>query len=185
MNTKILKRAFFIAVVSFAVGACTSFPDAAAQAASTRAANVMPSITTENLNQRAMTLPKDLPGERTLVLMAFEQKQQANINTWVSGMKLKENPIEWVETPIIDPRNGFVRFFIDNGMRGGIPDPAIRERVITLYTPRDAFIKAMGITTGTTSIYAAVVDRQGQVLEIVEGDFTPDKAAKILRQMKP
>jgi hypothetical protein len=149
----------------------------AAQAAP---AGRMPVIKTETLSEREVTLPADLPGEKTLVLIAFERVQQKNIDTWVNGLKLKESALPWIETPVIDPQNAFFRALINGGMRGGIPDTAMREKTITLYTDRNAFIKAMALNSGVKSIYAAVVSRAGQVLTLAEGDYSAEKAEALL-----
>jgi hypothetical protein len=148
----------------------------------------MPTIQAESLAERALTLPQDLPGERTLVLIAFERFQQKNIDTWIDGMQLKSSTMSWIETPIIDPQNMFVRAMINGGMRRGIPDPIAREKTITLFTNRIEFSKAMGFSAWEkpgTMVYAAVVDRAGRVLALSEGDYAVEKAKVILDAMNP
>jgi hypothetical protein len=141
----------------------------------------MPIIQAETLSERKVTLPQDLPGEKTLALIAFERGQQTNINTWVDGLSLKTTTEPWVEQPVIEPRSSWSRAFIDGGMRMGIRDEAMRNRVITLYTERAAFLKLMGLPDSTRSIYAVVVTRAGQVLAMVEGDYTREKAAVLAK----
>jgi hypothetical protein len=92
----------------------------------------MPTIKAQNLNERDFTLPQDLPGHKTLVLIAFERQQQTNVNTWIDGMKLIGSAYAWVETPVIESKNGFMRAFIDGGMRSGIREVTIREKTVTL-----------------------------------------------------
>jgi hypothetical protein len=141
----------------------------------------MPVIQTETLGERKLTLPQDLPGEKTLAVIAFERGQQANINTWVNGLNLKTTTDPWVELPVIEPRSSWSRAFIDGGMRMGIRDEAMRNRVITLYIERAPFLKAMGLPESTKSIYVVIVTRSGQVLASVEGDYTPEKAAVLAK----
>jgi hypothetical protein len=140
----------------------------------------MPSIKTETLAERELTLPQELPGEKSLVFMAFEREQQKNVDTWINGMKLTDSAIPWIETPVINPQNRFFRAFINGGMRRGITDQKSRERTITLYTDRNALLKAMGLPEITSVIYAVVVDRAGNVLASVEGDFTVEKANSLI-----
>ncbi len=66
-------------------------------------------------------------------------------------------------------------------MRIGIRDEAMRDRVITLYTERAPFLKAMGLPDSTRSIYVVIVSRAGQVLASVEGDYTSEKAAVLAK----
>jgi hypothetical protein len=41
--------------------------------------------------------------------------------------------------PTIRALNAFSKFFINEGMRAGIPNPKSRERTITLYLEKDDF----------------------------------------------
>jgi hypothetical protein len=130
-----------------------------------------------------LTLPQELPGEKSLVLMAFEREQQKNVDTWINGMKLTDSAIPWIETPVINPQNRLFRAFINGGMRRGITDQKSRERTITLFTDRNALLKAMGLPEITSVIYAVVVDRAGNVLVSVEGDYTVEKANLIIEAL--
>ena len=141
----------------------------------------MPVIQAETLSERKVTLPQDLPGEKTLALIAFTREQQTNVNTWIQGLSLNTATEPWVELPVVGAQNRLMRAFTDSGMRMGIPDETMRNRVITLYTDRDAFVQAMGFKNSTRTIYAAIINRAGQVLASVEGDYTSEKAAVLAK----
>ncbi len=143
----------------------------------------MPIIQAETLSERKVTLPQDLPGEKTLALIAFTREQQTNVNTWIQGMSLNTATEPWVELPVVGPQNSLMRSFTDGGMRMGIRDEAMRNRVITLYTDRAAFVKALGFKNSTRTIYVAVINRAGQVLASVEGDYTSEKAAVLTKAL--
>lgn len=66
--------------------------------------------------------------------------------------------------------NGFMRWFINTGMRHGIPDKKARERTITLYIDKEPFKKSLQITD-EKKIYAVVVDRSGTVLWRATGPY--------------
>jgi hypothetical protein len=70
--------------------------------------------------------------------------------------------------------------FIDGGMRSGIPDPEARARTITLYTDVSLFNQALNIESVDT-IYAVLLDEEGEVIEMVEGDYSVDKLRKLLK----
>jgi hypothetical protein len=169
---------FFVNIVG-CVGTAPNAPDAPAAFL-----RKMPTIEAETLNEKTLQLPRDLPAEKTLVLMAFSQAQQKNVDTWIAGMNLNNANFEWIETPIIDPLYSFFSSFIQNGMRSGIPDLKARARTVTIFTKRAAFLKAMGLPESTDTIYAAVVDRGGNILARVEGDFTSLKAGVLLAAIK-
>ncbi len=141
-----------------------------------------PQITAKNLNNEEVTLPDDLAGNPALVLVAFKQRQQINVNTWLDQLELIESTIEGVrviETPTISGKKwGWMAGFIDGGMRSGIPDPEARARTITLYTDVGTFRQALGLESEDT-IYGVLLDEQGAVVEIVEGDFDENKLADL------
>ncbi len=137
-----------------------------------------PRITAENLNREQVTLPDDLAGSPALVLVAYKQKQQTNVNTWLDRMDEIESAIpgvQIIETPTISSgRWGWMAGFIDGGMRSGIPSTEARARTITLYTDVSLFNQALMIDS-TDTIYAVLLDAEGEVVKVVEGDFTPAK----------
>jgi ATP10 protein len=145
-----------------------------------------PTITSENLNKDPVTLPDDLSGNPALVLVAYKQKQQFNVNTWLDQLGRIEEAIPGVrviETPTISSKRwGWMAGFIDGGMRSGIPDIEARARTITLYTDIKAFNQALGIEDVET-IYAVLLDEKGQVLTIEPGDFSLEKMDRLIQYM--
>ncbi len=189
LNVKLaaaLRTSAYACVCAFALAGCagidTATPESIAKMAAGEAR--MPEISAETLSERKVTLPKDLQGERTLVLVAFARSQQKSIDTWVIGLNLMKSPISWIEAPVIDKPNALFQSVINGGMRSGIPDPFLRDRTITLYTSRQEFIAAMKFRRGAETIYASVVDRNGKVWATAEGDYSEEKAANILAALK-
>ncbi len=143
-------------------------------------AGKMPTFSAETLAERKLTLPQDLPGSRTLVLMTFAKAQQKNADSWVAGMELGKSNTPWMILPVIDKQNAFIQAMINNGMRVGTPDPRERDHIVTLFTNQKDFIAAMQIKSGVTTNYTAVMDRSGKVWASVEGEYSVGKAAPLL-----
>lgn len=145
-----------------------------------------PQITAKNLNGDEITLPDDLSGNPALVLVAFKQRQQINVNTWLDQLALIESTIEGVrviETPTISGKKwGWMAGFIDGGMRSGIPDPEARARTITLFTDVGAFREALGIETEDL-IHAVMLDGQSRVTRIVAGNFDAAKLESLVESL--
>jgi hypothetical protein len=142
-------------------------------------AQSMPSIKSVDLNKKAIVWPRDLTAERTLIFVAFRQGQQSNIDGWVSGMNLKaERAPSWFEVPIISDPGSVGRWFINNGMRSGIPSKADRARIVTIYGKKAAMMKAMDLPN-ETQIHALVVDKAGKIILRVSGDYSLNGAALI------
>lgn len=144
-----------------------------------------PTVTSKNLEGRAMTLPADFAGTRNVVFVAFQRDQQALVDTWVPYVKAavgRTPGTEYYEIPTIGPLIRLLQWTINRGMRGGIPDVAARERTVTLYLDKAPFKASLGITTEET-IHVLVVDRAGRVLWRETGAFSDAKGAALTQAL--
>ena len=141
----------------------------------------LPAVTGKDLNGKPWKAPADFPGERTLVILGYEQEQQASIDTWTAGMGLAKpgNELPWVEMPVIDEPGFVMRWVIDTGMQRGIPGTDARGHVWTAYTNRKTFLKSCGIDS-VSDIHVLVVTRDGTILAMESGRYTEGAAARIL-----
>jgi len=107
-----------------------------------------PSVESQDLDKRLVKLPKDFAGERNLVVIAFQRQQQKDVDTWLDVKKRFETidpALRYYELPTLARLNPLARWFIDNGMRGGIPSHEQRARTITLYLDKEPFRAALGL----------------------------------------
>ncbi len=140
-----------------------------------------PTVTGANLQRKKLSLPQDFQGELNLVLIAFQQWQQTQVDTWIPFARQLEDTyprVRYYELPTIQRLNTLARTFINEGMRAGIPDPIARERTITLYLDKNAFREALQLP-GEDDIYVLLLDRQGRVMWRAEGAFTPEKGESL------
>lgn len=126
------------------------------------AADQFPVIEAADLNGRRVTLPNDLPGSPSLVLVVFNRAQQPVADAWIAALDLRRrNDIDWIELPVLRAILKPGSPFVDAGMRAGMPDRDGRARIITTYGQR-GFIEAAGLPSFTTP-YTMVVDRSGRI----------------------
>ena len=143
-------------------------------------------MTGSNLQRQKLSLPQDFQGERNLILIAFQQWQQAQVDTWIPfARQLEESHpgLCYYELPTIRQLNALSRTFINEGMRAGIPDPVSRERTITLYLDKLAFRQALQLPD-EDDIYVLLLDRAGRVLWRAEGNFTPEKGNSLTAALR-
>ena len=141
----------------------------------------LPAVSGLNLERRRLRLPEDLEGALNLVLIAFQQWQQRQVDPWLPFARRLEEAypsLRYYELPTIQERNVVARTFINEGMRAGIPDPVARERTITLYVDKRAFREALGLRS-EENIYALLLDREGRVLWQAEGVWTAEKGEQL------
>ena len=145
---------------------------------------IFPSLTADDLNGRSLELPADFPGMPTIVFIAYKRNQQPSIDAWVErlGLLESEGPA-WVELPVVGRGAAFFRSFVDKGMRSGITSLGMRAKTITIYSSRSAFNRALEINT-RAEIYVALVDPDGTVHTLIQGDVTEAKV-EMLRAAYP
>ena len=164
---------------------CSALMGFAADDASS-SAGAFPKVKAASLEKRELSLPEDFEGERNLLLIAFEREQQKNVDTWLHEMQRFEalDPhFRYYELPTIQRPVAPVRWFIDNGIRRGIPDRKARQRTITLYLDKKPFCESL-LIHDQKNIYAPLVDRSGKILWRAEGDFSETKGASLKKAIE-
>jgi len=153
----------------------------AAMAAHGQSLSVFPHIKSADLNGRSLSLPGDFPAPFSLVFVAFEMRQQAEVDSWrpfVDQARSKRPALGVFELPTIARRFRLMQFVIDNGMRSGITDRETRGATVTLYTDVAAFKRALGVKS-TKEIAVLVVTPTGEILAHVSGRFSEEAAMPI------
>ncbi|MEO0563245.1 MAG: hypothetical protein AAF125_14145, partial [Chloroflexota bacterium] len=90
---------------------------------------IFPELTGRNINGVVFTLPADFAGEYNIVMLAFDQRHQAAVNTWIPALRDLEddNPVVRIyEVPTLPEYNWITRRQVDYFMSAGIPDPLTR-----------------------------------------------------------
>lgn len=138
----------------------------------------LPVVTGSNLLRQRMQLPDDLRGSLNILFIPFQQWQQVEVNSWVplvSALEQTHPDLRYYELPTIQRRNILSQTFINEGMRMGIPDPSTRERTITLYIDKKAFMVALDMPDDE-HMYILLTDQQGNILWRSFGAFSLEKA---------
>ena len=140
----------------------------------------LPAVSAKRLNQQPISLPQELPAVRTLALVAFDRAHRAEVESWITGMQLRENnAIPWFKMPVFDdPGSESARSRIESQMRARHSAETDRARLVPVFTNRETFIRAAGMT-GSDHAWALVLGRDGQVLARAEGQYTQEKGAAL------
>lgn len=141
-----------------------------------------PAVAGKDLNGRSLKLPGHFPAPFSLVLVAFEMRQQDDVDSWhgfVEEARRVRPSLSVFELPTIAGGYRLMQFVIGNGMRSGIRDTETRAATVTLYVDVGAFARSLGIPT-TREIAVLVVTPAGRILGQVTGRCRPEAAASIL-----
>ncbi len=145
-----------------------------------------PTVQGSNLSGKHYRLPRDFEGEYNVLLIPFQRHQQDNVDTWgpfLERLESKHVTVRYYELPTIQNYGRIQQFFIDSGMRGGIPDPRVRARTITLYLDIAGFNAALNLPT-VNDIYILLVNRDGDVLWRTHGDYNQEKGEELLARLE-
>ena len=143
-----------------------------------------PTMRVKNLSDETKVLPADFPAAKTLLLIAFQREQQDNLDDWSARLNLRQpGAPAWLELPVIDDPGAILRGFVDVSMKNGIADSLVRSRVFSVYAPRAEFIRHLGLP-GMDQVHLAVIDRSGNILCRVSGDWSAEKERTLREALK-
>jgi hypothetical protein len=172
MNRTIITPTFaWLAAVSAAIVFAIAGPN------ETIVMGKLPALTTMRIDQQRVVIPSGLTAERTLALVAYTKGQRAEIDSWVHGLGLhQDSSIAWIKMPVInDPGDESKRAAIENKVLEHNPPSIDRSRLVPVFTNREAFIRAAGVST-TDHASVLVLNRDGKVLARAEGMYDEGKA---------
>jgi hypothetical protein len=149
-------------------------------------------LPTRALDGMQRELPAELPAERTLVLLAYRQRHQRDVDEWIAlavALGVPATPrgavgpmvTAVVEVPFLAGVWRPARRLIDGGMAQGIADPDVLARTLTAYGAPLRHRRACGLddprprevdareadareVDGRAEVEALVVERSGTVL---------------------
>ncbi|MHC1740365.1 MAG: hypothetical protein AB9897_04565 [Anaerolineaceae bacterium] len=140
-----------------------------------------PIVSGSNLLRKKLTLPQDFQGKLNLVFIPFERWHQMEVDSWsvlAEDLEKKFEGLVYYELPTLQSGGSIYKFFLNEGMRAGIPNPKTRERTITLYLDKTNFRAALDMPD-EEHIYVLVVDRQGKEFFRVRGPYSREAEAAL------
>jgi hypothetical protein len=140
-----------------------------------------PTVEGSSLSGVRHRLPGSLAHDLNLLLVAFRQWQQKDVDTWAPVAAELASTVEGFgayELPVISRAYKPFSGFIDGGMRSGIPDAGVRDATITLYIDRAPFMEALGIRR-LDAIAPMLVTPDGAVLWQTRGPVSDDAVEEL------
>jgi hypothetical protein len=140
-----------------------------------------PIVSGSNLLRKKLTLPQDFQGNFNLIFIPFQRWHQDEVDSWgicAEDLEKKFEGLVYYELPTLQNGGSVYKFFLNEGMRAGIPNPKTRERTITLYLDKSDFRAALNMTE-EDHIYVLVVDRQGKEFFRTRGSYSRESEAAL------
>ena len=137
----------------------------------------LPNLSAKRLDQTLVTLPQQLPSDRTLAVVVFKREQRDEARGWIDGLRLHHDPaMPWLKLQVwSDPGDESSRRSIEQQIIERHASKPDRDRVLPLFTDKQAFVRATGLD-GTEHVSILVLDRTGNVLARAQGPYDAGKA---------
>lgn len=135
-------------------------------------AGSLPQVDGKDPDGTEVSLPTDLRGDVTLLVLGFERKQDTTLEGWrAAARELRgEHPgLEYLVMPVLPSGLFLLGRAIRSGLRDQHPSAEERRRTVLLFTDTDDLREALGVGTGT-AVRAVLVDRSGAVLWWASGE---------------
>jgi hypothetical protein len=135
---------------------------------------MFPEVKAESLAKTLESIPDSVKGKVALIAVAFLQQSQPQLDSWLGpfGEKFGSNEgFTFYEVPMISSGYKFMRFVIDNGMRGGIPKNK-HKNVVTMYGDVEKYMNELNLEARYG--YAFLLDKEGTIQWQGQGFSSPE-----------
>ena len=145
----------------------------------------LPELKAQWANRQPVAFPQGLPAERTLALVTFHRDHRKDAESWINGLQLRDDPsIAWVRMPVIDdPKDPVLRSEVENRLLSRYTSDAERRNLHPVFTDRAAFVQSTGLGNAEQA-HVLVVNRSGEVLARVSGQYDEAKAQALLQTLR-
>lgn len=149
---------------------------------------IFPTLEGKTVAGKARTVPQDLYGDYNIVLVAFTESQQYNVDTWLpylETLKQQYDALDVFELPTLDKQSmsRVGRKMLDFWMYQGITDEDVRDHTITLYIDLQTFTQQLSISQ-ISEIYVMLIDRDGNIYWQTTGSYTPEAFADLSNKIE-
>jgi hypothetical protein len=130
-----------------------------------------PQVSGQTLSEEDVELPQYFSGSKTILLVAYKQDSQFDVDRWLIGLDMTNTKAKVYELPTIQglfPR--MFSGFIDEGMRKGIPKE-MWGGVITIYSG-GAEVQEFTGNENPNNARAMVLDKDGVVVYFHDRGFS-------------
>ncbi len=124
-------------------------------------------------------------GDRILALITFNRGQRKDAESWISGLQLQhDQSIAWIRIPVVhDPGDPARRAVAEDRLLSHYVSAEERSNLLPLFVDRNTFAQSAGLLN-TESSYVLVINRNGDVLARVAGEFDENKAEALRETLR-
>ena len=139
----------------------------------------LPNFRGEALDDRVVKFPEEIRGRAHLLLVAYVQEAQFDVDRWVLGILQAKAPVNVLELPTIASLGArLAKGFINRGMQQGIPKEDWAS-VVTVYGDAEVLRSYVGEIPGNNAC-AMLVDSEGVVRWVHRNGYSPRELLELV-----
>lgn len=135
-----------------------------------------------NLSGQEVEWPKELPGKKTVILLAYKRGQQSAVEDWVAQMGFSPSD-NFIQVLLMGRGARFVKGMIDGGLKKAFATQEWQHRTYTIYQKPAVLNKPFGIS-GAKQMQVIVLREDGKILGKVSGAADAGKIKQVKSWMK-
>jgi hypothetical protein len=143
---------------------------------------IIPTTPATALDGHGVTLPRDLPGRATVLILGFGRNSQDATTAWEKPVRtqLAHVPaIGFYDMAMLAEVPGFVRPWVLRAVKGKVPD-VLKPNFLPLTEQEDAWKRVAGYAPDQAeAAYVMVIDRSGRVRWSTHAAFSPTGFAEL------
>lgn len=134
----------------------------------------LPRIQGETLSWKRITLPDDVRGKVSLLVMGFSYSARWEVEAWTRAFRERygsRGDVTYFQIPVIQRVARLARHYIELGMQHRTPTD-MWDHVLTVYGTTDSLRRALGVTPAR-DVWVYLINRSGVVRFQCAGKYDP------------
>ncbi len=143
----------------------------------------LPSAVGQSLDLKPVAVK---PGDgKILALVTFNRNQRREVESWIHGLNLHgDRSISWIRMPVVnDPGDPAHRAAAEGRLLKHYASAQERSNLLPVFVNQNTFAQSAGLLD-TDTAYVLVINRNGDVLARVAGEFDADKAEALRETLR-
>ncbi len=137
-----------------------------------------PTVFTESPDGQRFVLPADFEGKFNAVVIAFQQRQQTEVETWLPLFQSLSDQTPELSFYVLATMQQLSNWQHEYADVGTELRRAVGEHVLALYVDLNRFNRALDLPT-VSRIYVLLLDQSGRLMWRVEGECTAEKEQQL------
>ncbi len=134
-------------------------------------------FSTTTLSGESFSVPDNLTSERNIIVLAFDHKEQKEINRWLRQLQPVSGATVY-EIPVVADKYKPYRQAIELFMRRQLPGPEYQKNTLPFYGGKNKIQQQLGLAD-QDGIFVYLIDKEANILWQTKGTVSQQKITAI------